>query len=109
LDDLLTFPLEFTAKQKTVKSLDPKKNGGPIPRDVAPGNLLSVFSELGHQTKPDASAELSRVTGGRVIHYLKRTRWRSGAAIGGEVTGNIWSASSRVPRRPDNITRFVSR
>jgi VWFA-related protein len=80
------FLSEFTAKQKTVKSLDPKKNGEPIPRDVAPGSLLSVFSELGHQTKPDASAELSRVTGGRVIHYLRKEALEEAVqAIGGEV------------------------
>jgi VWFA-related protein len=63
---------DFTARQKTVHSLDPKEDGTPIPRDVAPGNLLSVFSELGHVTKSDAAAELTRVTGGRVIHYVKK-------------------------------------
>lgn len=63
---------ELTARQKTVRSLDPKEDGAPVPRDVAPGSLLSVFSELGHAAKSDAAAELSRVTGGRVIHYLKK-------------------------------------
>src|SRR5207244_7558195 len=36
------------------------------------GNLLNAFTELGHQIKPDAASELTRVTGGRVIHYLKK-------------------------------------
>ena len=80
------FLSEFTARQKTVKSMDPKKDGEPIPRDAAPGNLLSVFSELGHQTKSDAAAELTRVTGGRVIHYLKKDALEEAIqSIGGEI------------------------
>ena len=62
----------FTARPKTVKSKDPKKDGEPLPPDMAPGNLLSVFTELAHQGKPDNSLELTRTTGGRAIGFLKQ-------------------------------------
>jgi VWFA-related protein len=62
----------FTAKPKTVKSKDPKTNGEALPPDMAPGNLLSVFTELAHQNKPDNSEQLTRTTGGRAIGFLKR-------------------------------------
>jgi VWFA-related protein len=80
------FLSEFTARQKTVKSLDPKVDGTPVPRDMAPGSLLSVFSELGRQAKPDTAAELTRVTGGRVIRYLKKDSLEDAIqAIGAEI------------------------
>jgi VWFA-related protein len=62
----------FTAKPKTVKSKDPAKNGELLPPDTAPGNLLSVFTELAHQGKPDNSVQLTRATGGRSIGFLKQ-------------------------------------
>jgi hypothetical protein len=80
------FLSEFTARQKTVKSADPKKNGEPIPRDVAPGSLLSLFKEIGRATKSDAAADLTRATGGRSIHYLtKESLEQAIQAVGGEV------------------------
>ena len=62
----------FTAGPKTVKSKDPKKDGAALPPDMAPGNLLTVFSELAHQGKPDGSVQLTRATGGRAIGFLKQ-------------------------------------
>ncbi|MEO8597273.1 MAG: VWA domain-containing protein [Candidatus Solibacter sp.] len=62
----------FTARPKTVKSKDPKKDGAPLPPEMAPGNLLSVFTELSHQGKPDGSVQLTRATGGRAIGFLKK-------------------------------------
>ena len=62
----------FTAKPKTVKSKDPAKDGELLPPDMAPGNLLSVFTELAHQGKPDNSVQLTRATGGRSIGFLKQ-------------------------------------
>jgi VWFA-related protein len=62
----------YTAGQKKVKSRDPRKDGEPLPPDMAPGNLLSVFSELAQQGKPDNSVQLTRATGGRAIGFLKR-------------------------------------
>ena len=61
----------FTAGQKKVKSRDPEKNGEPLPPDMAPGNLLNVFTELAQHDKPDNSVELTRTTGGRAIGFLK--------------------------------------
>ena len=55
-----------------MKSKDPKKDGEPLPPDMAPGNLLSVFTELAHQGKPDNSVELTRATGGRAVGFLKK-------------------------------------
>ena len=80
------FLSELTARQKTVKSLDPKKDGIPIPRDPAPGSLLGAFSELGHQTRRDAAAELTRVTGGRVVHFLRKAALEDAVqSIGAEI------------------------
>lgn len=62
----------FTAQQKKVKSKDPKKDGAPLPPDMAPGNLLTIFTELAQQGKPDNSVELTRTTGGRAIGFLKQ-------------------------------------
>jgi VWFA-related protein len=62
----------FTAKPKSVKSKDREKDGAPLPPDMAPGNLLTVFSELAQQGKPDGSVQLTRATGGRAIGFLKK-------------------------------------
>ena len=62
----------FTAGQKTLKSKDPDKDGTPLPPDMAPGNLLSIFTELARQGKPDNSVQLTRTTGGRAIGFLKQ-------------------------------------
>ncbi len=94
------FLSEFTARQKTVRSLDPKQDGTPVPRDMAPGNLLSVFSELGHQEKADAATELTRVTGGRVIHYLKKDSLEQAIqAVGAEIHRQ-YLVSFRPPAGP---------
>jgi len=91
---------EFTAREKTVRSLDPKQDGAPVPRDMAPGNLLSVFSELGHQGKADAAAELTRVTGGRVIRYLKKDSLEEAIqAVGAEIHRQ-YLVSFRPPAGP---------
>ena len=80
------FLTALTAKQKTVKSLDPKKNGEPIPRDPAPGSLLSVVSELRTDFKSDAADELTRATGGRTLSFLRKDGLEDAVqAIGAEV------------------------
>jgi VWFA-related protein len=49
-------------------------------------NLLNAFTELSHQIKSDAATELTRVTGGRVIHYLKKDSFEDAVvAIGAEI------------------------
>jgi VWFA-related protein len=78
----------FTAQQKHVKSRDPAKNGEPLPPDMAPGNLLSVFTEMAQQGKPDNSVELTRTTGGRALRFLKKEALEEAIqAIAGEVHG----------------------
>jgi VWFA-related protein len=62
----------FTAREKTVKSRDPRKDGAPLPPDMAPGSLISIFTELAQQGKPDNSVQLTRTTGGRAIGFLKK-------------------------------------
>jgi hypothetical protein len=80
------FMTALTARQKTVKSLDPKKDGEPIPQDPAPGSLLSVFSEIKHDTQADIADELTRVTGGRTMSFLRKdTLEEAVQSIGGEV------------------------
>ena len=62
----------FTARQKTLKSKDPEKDGTPLPPEMAPGNLLSIFTELARQGKPDNSVQLTRTTGGKAIGFVKQ-------------------------------------
>jgi putative lipoic acid-binding regulatory protein len=55
---------------------------------MAPGNLLSVFTELAHQGKPDNSVQLTRTTGGRAIGFLKKDALEEAIqAIASEVHG----------------------
>jgi VWFA-related protein len=76
----------FTARQKTMKSLDPKKNGEPIRRDVAPGSFLSVFSEIAHDLHGDAAEELTRATGGRALGFVRKDGLEEAVqAVGGEI------------------------
>ena len=80
------FLTAFTARPKTVHSLDPKKDGEPILRDPAPGSLLSVIPELKHDLQGDCAEELTRVTGGRVLNFLRKDSLEEAVqAIGGEV------------------------
>jgi VWFA-related protein len=56
--------------------------GSPPP----PGNLLNVFTEVGQQSKGDAAALLTSVTGGRVIKYLQKDSMEEAIqAIGAEI------------------------
>jgi VWFA-related protein len=59
---------------------------GPAGSQPPPGNLLNVFTELGQQTKGDAAALLTAVTGGRVINYLKKDSVEEAIqAVGAEI------------------------
>jgi len=61
-------------------------SGSGGPHDTERGSLLSVFTELGHQTKADAAGKLTNVTGGRVVHYLKKDSLEEAIqAIGAEI------------------------
>lgn len=43
-----------------------------LPPELAPGSLLSIFTELAHKTKVDAASLLSQTTGGRTFSFLKQ-------------------------------------
>jgi len=91
----------FTAGPKTVKSKDPKKDGEALPPDMAPGNLLSVFTELAHQGKPDSSVELTRTTGGKAIGFLKKEALEEAIqAIAGEVHRQFIVSFTPRPGKP---------
>lgn len=80
------FLTTFSARQKTVKSLDPKKNGEPLPRDMAPGSFLSVFGEIAHNLQGDPAEELTRATGGRSLGFVRKDGLEEAVqAIGGEI------------------------
>jgi len=81
-----TFLEPFTAKPKQEKSTEPGKEGAPLPPETAPGNLLSVFTQLAQQDKADASAQLPRVTGGRSIGFVEQEALEEAIqAIGAEI------------------------
>jgi VWFA-related protein len=91
----------FTARQKTLKSKDPSKDGTPLPPEMAPGNLLSVFTELAHQSKPDNSVQLTRTTGGRAIGFLKQEALEDAIqAIASEVHRQYIVSFTPPPAKP---------
>ena len=77
----------FTAKQRTLKSADPEKNGIPLPPETAQQqNLLNLFTELAHQGKPNSSELLTRATGGRAVSFVTKEALEDAIqAIAGEV------------------------
>jgi VWFA-related protein len=44
-----------------------------LPPDIAPGSLFDIFTSLAQQTRADAAALLSRITGGRTWGFLKQS------------------------------------
>jgi len=94
------FLTALTSRQKTVKSLDPKLDGEPIPRDTAPGSLLSVFSEAAHDLQADAAAQLTGVTGGRTMSFLRKDALEEAVqAVGAEVHRQ-YIVSFQPPKSP---------
>jgi VWFA-related protein len=58
----------------------------PAGTQPPPGNLLNVFTEIGQQSKGDAAALLTNVTGGRVLHYLEKDSIEEAIqAVGAEI------------------------
>jgi VWFA-related protein len=95
------FLTPFTARPKTIKSTDPKIDGTPLPPDDAPGSLLSIFTELGHRSKPDAADQLSSTTGGRAIGFLKKDALEEAVrAIGAEVHRQYILSFQPAPAKP---------
>jgi VWFA-related protein len=62
----------YTARPRTVKSTDPKKDGELIPYDPGSQNLLNIIPELAQLGKPAAAQELAKATGGRTVGFLKQ-------------------------------------
>ena len=81
-----TFLEPFTAKPKEERDRSGHKTGNPLPPDMAPGSLITIFTEIGQAEKPDNSAILTRTTGGRAINFLKKEALEEAIqAIGAEV------------------------
>jgi VWFA-related protein len=63
-----------------------KEEEAPLPPDMAPGSLLSVFTEAFHKTAPDAATLLSETTSGRTFSFLKQSGLEEAIlAVGREV------------------------
>jgi VWFA-related protein len=63
-----------------------KEEEAPLPPDMAPGSLLSVFTESFHKTAPDAATLLADTTSGRVFSFLKQSGLEDAIqAVGREV------------------------
>lgn len=57
-----------------------------VPPDIAPGSLLSIFTEMKRRSDVDLAALLSRSTGGRTFGFLKQSGLESAIqAVGEEV------------------------
>jgi VWFA-related protein len=98
-----TFLTPFTNRPKRVwdrmtdeQKEDPKRmrsskiplpeEEAPLPPDMAPGSLLSVFTEAFHKTAPDAATLLSTATSGRTFSFLKQSGLEDAIqAVGREV------------------------
>jgi VWFA-related protein len=70
--DFSTFLEPFTAGPKTLRSKDPSRNGEALPPDMAPGNLLNIFTEIAQHGKADAAQQLTKATGGRAVSFVKK-------------------------------------
>jgi len=80
------FLTSFTARQKTVKSLDRREDGEPIPRDLAPGSALSMVGEIAHEFQADAAESITRATGGRSLGFVRKDSLEDAVqAIGAEI------------------------
>ena len=89
------------AGQKTLKSKDPQKDGTPLPPDMAPGNLLSIFSEIARKGKPDNSVQLTRTTGGRAIGFLKQEALEEAKAEPDPLATHIFVSRRQYRNMPD--------
>ena len=75
-----TFLTPFTQRPKK------DEKGNPLPPEMAPGSLLTIFSELKHRTRVDVAELLSRTTGARIMGFLKKSALEEAIeAIGEEV------------------------
>jgi VWFA-related protein len=93
------FLTAFTAtRQKTVKSLDPKKNGEPIPRDAAPGSFLSVIGEIAHNLQGDAAEEITRATGGRTLAFMRKDGLEQAVQVIGREIHRQYIVSFQPPK-----------
>jgi VWFA-related protein len=63
-----------------------KEEEAPLPPDMTPGSLISVFTEAFHKTAPDAATLLSQATSGRTFSFLKQSGLEEAIqAVGREV------------------------
>jgi VWFA-related protein len=96
-----TFLEPFTAQPKTVKSKDPSIDGTALPPDTAPGNLLSIFTELAQQGKTNSALQLTRSTGGRAAPFVtKEALEQAIEAIAAEVHRQYIVSFTPRPGRP---------
>ena len=96
-----TFLEPFTAQPKTVKSKDPSIDGKALPPETAPGNLLSVFTELAQQGKANSALQLTRSTGGRAAPFVtKEALEQAIEAIAAEVHRQYIVSFTPRPGRP---------
>ncbi len=98
------FLAPFTARPRTVwdtmtdeQKANPDRGQGsikyplpeeqePLPPEMAPGSLLSIFTELKNRSQVDLAALFTRTTGGRTFNFLKRSGLESAIqAVGEEV------------------------
>jgi VWFA-related protein len=76
----------YTARAKTVHSVDPKEDGKLEPPPMGPPNLLNVIPELYQLGKPDLSELFARATGARNTGFLRRNGLEEAIqAVGEEV------------------------
>jgi VWFA-related protein len=101
------FLTAFTARQKTVKSHDPKANGQPIPYDPAPGSLLSVFSELKHNLQANVADELTRATGGRTLSFLRKDALEEAVQTIGAEVHRQYIVSFQPPKSPPGLYHAI--
>jgi len=74
------FLTAFTSRPKTVgerakedeRGKDPSKDAQPLPPDLVPGSLLSVFTELKRNRSVDVATLLSQYSGARTLNVASR-------------------------------------
>jgi VWFA-related protein len=101
------FLTAFTQRQKTVKSLNPKANGEPVPIDPVPGSILSIVPEVRRDFKSDAAEELTHATGGRTLSFLRKDALEDAVQTIGAEVHRQYIVSFQPPRSEPGLFHAI--
>lgn len=78
-----------------------KEEQNPLPPEMAPGSLLTIFTELKQRTKVDAAELFSKTSGARTFSFLKQSGLEDAIqAVGEEVHRQYVVSFQPAPDKP---------